>query len=160
MRATHSVSDNSKKLQVNKTLSKCPWDQRSLKQVEWVICQVTITKEICPIETLDEVKIVMVQWESYLSLGLIRGKHQKQIFYSLMTLDHFRKEEILTRMELGLAELQCKEIRNMNNMLSYQILNQTIQLNQTYNIFRKMSFNNPMMMMSASLLRSNLIWTW
>ena len=160
MKVILSVSDNLKKLQVKKTFSKCQWDLRSLKQAEWAICLVTTIKGICPIGTLGEVKIVMVQWELSLNLGLIRGKHLKQIFYSRMTLDHFQKEEILTRMELDLAELQCKEIKNMSNTPSCQTLNQTIRLNLTYNIFRKMCFNNRMMTMSASLLRLNLIWTW
>jgi hypothetical protein len=159
MKATHSVSDNLKKLPVKKTFSRCPWDLHSLKQVEWAICLGTTTKEIYPTEILEEVKIVMVLWELSLSLELIRGKHLKQIFYSHMTLGHFQKEETLKKMEIDLAELQCKEIREQKITSSFQILSRTIQHNLMCNIFRKMSFNNQMMMMSASLHRSNLNWT-
>lgn len=157
MKVTHSVSDNLKKLLPKMTFLKCQWDLPNLKPAEWVICLDTTIKVICLIETLGEEETAMVLWESFLNQELIRGKHQKQIYYILMTLDLFQKEEIQIRRKIVQTELQCKEIRNMINMLLYLILNQTIQLNMIFKIFRKTFSNNLMMMMFASLLRLNVI---
>ena len=149
MRATHSVWGSLKKWRPRRIYNRCPWELRSLRQVEWVTCQATTTEETFLIEIQAEANNqVTAQWVQFLSLELIREKDLlKPTFYNLTTLVLSPSaEEILTKRKTDQTEHLTKEVRRTMALLWSLTLNLMLQLRMKYYTRKKMYFNNRMMM--------------